>query len=127
MDILVVEDEWLIAEELCDRLRDMQHCPIGPALSCAEALELLKQKQADVAILDTELGHETCQAVLEECVRMGIPVIISSGHDKSHLPDFVRGRVLLPKPHSDYALAEALEEAVTDLDTEHRLDRRSQP
>jgi DNA-binding NtrC family response regulator len=127
VDVLVVEDEWLIAEELCDRLRDMEHCPIGPALSCAEALELLKQKPADVAILDTELGHETCETVFVECVHRGIPVIISSGHDVSHLPDFVRGCVLLPKPHSDYALAEALEAAVTDLDTEHCRDRRPRP
>lgn len=115
MDVLVVEDEWLIAEELCDRLRDMGHRPIGPALSCAQALELVKQERADVAILDTQLGHETCEAVLNECLREGIAVIISSGHDKGHLPAFVGNLTFLPKPHAPPALADALAAAFWDL------------
>jgi len=53
VDVLIVEDEWLIAEELKDQLEDLGHNPIGPALSCSAALELLKAAKPDVAILDT--------------------------------------------------------------------------
>lgn len=115
MDVLIVEDEWLIAQELSDRLTDMGHNPLGPALNCSQALELLRSKRPDVAILDTELGNETCEPVLDQCVREGIPIIISSGHDKDHLPAFVGQRLLIAKPHAPDALAKALADAVRSV------------
>jgi DNA-binding response OmpR family regulator len=112
VDVLIVEDEWLIAEELKDRLLDLGHNPIRPALNCSAALELLRENRPDVAILDTELGNETCEPVLDECVRAGIPIIISSGQDEEHLPAFVGERILIPKPHMPGALAQVLADAV---------------
>lgn len=112
MDVLIVEDEWLIAEELKDQLEDLGHNPIGPALNCSAALELLREVKPDVAILDTELGDETCEVVLHRCVADGIPVIIGSGHDQSHLPAFVGDRILLSKPYSTSAIVGALAAAV---------------
>jgi DNA-binding LytR/AlgR family response regulator len=112
VDVLIVEDEWLIAEELKDRLEDMGHNPIGPALNCSEALELLRHSRPDVAILDTELGDETCEPVLTQCVRDGIPIVISTGHDAAHLPSFIGDRIIITKPNAPDDLAKALMDAV---------------
>jgi CheY-like chemotaxis protein len=112
VDVLIVEDEWLIAEELKDQLQDMGHKPVGTAFNCSQALELLRHSKPDIAILDTQLGSETCEVVLNQCVRDGIPIIISTGHDEAHLPAFVGDQIMVSKPNAPNALAKALAEAV---------------
>jgi DNA-binding response OmpR family regulator len=100
LSVLVVEDEWLIGEDLKDHL-EVAGCEVlGPAPNCAAALEVLWRERPDLAIVDTHLGGETCEAVLEECSNQGIPVIISSGHDEPDLPTFARGFPYLGKPYT---------------------------
>jgi DNA-binding response OmpR family regulator len=41
LNILVLEDEWMIAETLKDYLEDLGHQVLGPAMTCAAALEML--------------------------------------------------------------------------------------
>lgn len=111
MNILVLEDEWLISEVLKEQLEDMGHQVLGPAPTCAAALEVLLRERPDAAILDTQLGSETCEVVLEECQRQGVPVVISSGHAAGSLPPFAMGLPLLPKPYE----AATLQSVVTGL------------
>jgi DNA-binding response OmpR family regulator len=111
MDVLVLEDEWLIAEELKTQIEELGHEVLGPAMTCSAALEILWRKRPDLAVLDTRLGSETCEVVLDECVRQGVPVIISSGHAVTQMPAFAGGLPVLPKPYSMDALADALKGA----------------
>lgn len=97
--VLVVEDEWLIGEDLKAQLEDLGCAVMGPAPSCSAALEAIWSAKPDLAFVDTQLGSETCEAVLEECERQGIPVIIMSGHSASDLPLFCGDRQLLSKPY----------------------------
>ena len=59
MKILIVEDEWLIGEDLKDRLEQLGHEVLGPALNCSAALELIFRTRPDLAVVDTHLGSET--------------------------------------------------------------------
>ena len=54
--ILVVEDEIIIADNLCDTLEELGYETIEPALNYTEALIQIKNEQPDIAILDIELG-----------------------------------------------------------------------
>ena len=86
--ILVVEDEWLIAEELKDQIEQLGQEVLGPAFSCAEALEILRQERPDQATVDTHLGSETCEAVLNELSAQSVSVLICSGHTQGGFLSF---------------------------------------
>jgi DNA-binding LytR/AlgR family response regulator len=53
--ILVVEDEALIAHELCEAIAEMGHVPIGPAVNHSGAVALAEQHVVDLALVDIQL------------------------------------------------------------------------
>ena len=108
MKILIVEDEWLIAEDLKDRLVALGHEVIGPAPDCSSALEVLFRTKPDFAIVDTMLGSETCVVVLDELRAQNVPFIICSGHATEVLPDYARPFRHLSKPYTDEGITAAL-------------------
>lgn len=54
--ILVVEDEIIIADNLCDVIEELGYEALEPALNYTEALEFIQEKKPDLAILDIQLG-----------------------------------------------------------------------
>lgn len=105
--ILIVEDDLAIAADLKAMLEARGHRVIGPASNCSSALELLWREPPDLAFVDTHLGSETCEVVLEECDQQMIPVIIAASPE-SGLPDFCGARRNIVKPLTDHAVHMAL-------------------
>ncbi len=96
-NILVIDDEPLIAMTMGDWLTDLGHSVVGPAGDLDDALTLSEAK-VDAAILDVSLGPRTTEAVAVRLAARGVPFAVASGHDAASLnPVFARGR-LLPKP-----------------------------
>ncbi len=56
--ILVVEDEIIIADDICNTLKELGYQLLEPALNYTEALESLKNDQPDLALLDIQLGGQ---------------------------------------------------------------------
>jgi len=54
--ILVVEDEIIIADNICDILEDLGYEVLEPAISYTEAVERLKEEQPDLVLLDIQLA-----------------------------------------------------------------------
>jgi DNA-binding LytR/AlgR family response regulator len=54
--ILVVEDEIVIADNICLILEDLGYEVLEPAINYEEALETIESEQPDIAILDIQLG-----------------------------------------------------------------------
>lgn len=54
--ILVVEDEFVIATDICNTLEGLGYEMLEPAINYTEALELLESEQPDIAILDIQLA-----------------------------------------------------------------------
>ncbi|PQV48161.1 LytTR family two component transcriptional regulator [Jejuia pallidilutea] len=54
--VLVVEDEIIIADNICDTLEDLGFETIEPAINYTEALALIETKNPDIAILDIQLS-----------------------------------------------------------------------
>ena len=85
LNILVVEDSYLIAAGLTRQLTELGHNVIGPAASVGEALDLLSQHRVDAAILDIALGHQTTsEPVARQLRQLGRPFIFLTGHSANH-------------------------------------------
>jgi CheY-like chemotaxis protein len=108
MIILIVEDEFLIAEDLKNMVEDLGHAVIGPVFNCAAALEAIWNRRPDLAFIDTELGSETCEAVVSECRALDIPMIITSGYPAKELQHYCLGLPYLGKPFGDLDVGSAL-------------------
>lgn len=58
--ILVVEDELIIADNICDALEDLGYEALEPAINYTEALIRIEEEKPDIAILDIQLsGRKT--------------------------------------------------------------------
>ena len=58
--ILVVEDEIIIADNICDALEDLGYEVLEPAINYTEAIERIEESKPDIAILDIQLsGRKT--------------------------------------------------------------------
>lgn len=54
--ILVVEDEMIIADNICDALEELGYEALEPAISYTEAIERIEEELPDIAILDIQLS-----------------------------------------------------------------------
>jgi len=54
--ILVVEDEMIIANNICDNLEALGYHALEPAISYSEAVSRIKEENPDIAILDIQLA-----------------------------------------------------------------------
>lgn len=96
--ILVVEDEVIIALDLCTALERAGFEVVGPAVSAAEALRLLQSDGCDAAVLDVNLGAETSEVVADALQAIGTPYMIVSGHRREHQPSAFQAAPFLEKP-----------------------------
>lgn len=94
--ILVVEDDRLVGQELCDALRKQGLAVFGPAPTTFFATQLLGQRKIDAAVLDTQLHGRTVVAFAETLLRRGVPVIFLRAADA-------------PAPPAAFALCPCLE------------------
>ncbi len=98
--ILVVEDEFLIAMELDMTLRSAGYQVLGPVLNVSAALELLQTERPDAAVLDVNLAGEWVTPVAEMLRAMFVPFILASGYGASdlHAEPALRDAVNVGKP-----------------------------
>ncbi len=54
--ILVVEDELIIADNICDALEDLGYEALEPAINYTEAIATIEEEKPDIAILDIQLS-----------------------------------------------------------------------
>lgn len=98
--ILVVEDEALVAMGLVQTLEQAGYHVLGPASTVAMALALLKQARPDAAVLDVNLAGERVTPVAEVLKAMAIPFVLASGYSATDLTrdEILRTAVNLGKP-----------------------------
>lgn len=109
--VLVVEDELLIALDLCEKLDELGYGVMGPAQSVGKALRLLETGTPDVALLDENLSGNSVTPVAEALRERHIPFFIVSGYDSPQSNDpALAGARRLPKPASMEAIRQALAE-----------------
>lgn len=104
-EILIVEDEFLVAHELEKSIEEGGWRVVGVAHSCAHALQLLANVECDVVLLDISLANgELSTPVAEFLIKRRTPFIVISGYDPSQFPKPFAGAPVLPKPFTAEAV-----------------------
>ncbi len=91
-NVLVVEDEYLLAECLSELLQDQGAVVLGPAGSIESAFSLLSDAQLseglrpDAALLDVNVGGVAIDPVADRLAQLNIPFMFTSGYDRSLAP-----------------------------------------
>jgi DNA-binding response OmpR family regulator len=104
--VLIVEDEFLIALDLEDIIRDARAEVILVA-TADEALKEIDRDTVTLAVLDFNLAKGTSQAVAHRLVRDGIPFIFHTA--LSDLPTAFPSVPVVSKPTTSKDLIAALE------------------
>jgi DNA-binding response OmpR family regulator len=85
--VLVVEDEFLIADELCMVLRDAGAEVIGPVGHMEAALaHAADAEPIDAAVLDLNLAGVAAYPVADMLARRAVPMVFSTGYDAIAIP-----------------------------------------
>ncbi|WP_076068276.1 response regulator [Sphingomonas montana] len=86
--ILVVEDEYLLAQELCAGLAAESAHVIGPAATVKQGEDFLRNtSELDAAILDVNLRGEQVFRLADMLVERKVPFMFTTGYDASIIPD----------------------------------------
>lgn len=108
VQVLVVEDETLLAETLCDLLLNAGCEPVGPAASVAIALHLIEEARIDAAILDVRLVDDVSFSVAYALRARGIPLMFLTVSQRRDLPVDLSDEILIEKPFKAPLLIETV-------------------
>ena len=114
--VLVVEDDYNVAEAFCAILQEAGVEVVGPVATVEAALELAKTRLLDAAILDIALSPGTSAPVARALLSRECHFVFVTGF--SHvdmLPAELRGHRVLVKPVDAAELRAAIHEAVRSV------------
>ena len=99
MRILVVEDEYLLADDLRDALTEAGAQVLGPVPSVGDAQALIaREAEIDAAVLDINLRGEMVFPVADVLSERGVPFAFATGYDEWALPERFAGAPRVEKP-----------------------------
>ena len=104
-DVLIVEDDPIIALDFEDTILGLGVKTVRTAASVARALDLINERPPEFALLDVSLIREKSFAVAERLEALKIPFAFVTGYGTdAKLPAAFAGKPRLPKPYSTDAL-----------------------
>jgi CheY-like chemotaxis protein len=113
-DVLVVEDDPIIALDFEDTLLRFGVKTVRTAGSVARALQFIDERAPDFVLLDIGLVREKSFAVAERLDTLGIPFAFVTGYSTDvALPAALTNKPRLPKPCPSDALEAVLRGAAT--------------
>jgi DNA-binding response OmpR family regulator len=107
--ILIVEDEYFLADDLCRTLTDAGAEVIGPFANVEDATTMIAGgTPIDAAVLDVNLRGDMVFPVADALRERGVPFAFATGYDQEALPDRFVGAPRVEKPFKGYKVAEIL-------------------
>jgi DNA-binding response OmpR family regulator len=94
--VLVVEDEFMIGLDVSQQLASAGYEVVGLATSVPKALRL--EPRCDVAVLDVNIGSETCDPVARKLRESGKPFVVLTGYSPDNLASSFNDATILTKP-----------------------------
>jgi DNA-binding response OmpR family regulator len=98
MRLLVVEDDYLVAADMCSALKRRGAAIMGPAGNLRRSRELIRDQRPDCALLDVNLNGILAFELAAQFQREGVPTIFTTGYDAAFLPETLRSAPCLQKP-----------------------------
>jgi CheY-like chemotaxis protein len=112
LNVLVVEDEGIIAMLLEDMLNELGHNMVAAASSVEDARAQAAKWTIDLAILDVNLGRQSSYPLAQDFRAKGIPFILATGYGAGGLDAEWRDNVVLQKPFEVKALSSAIAQSL---------------
>lgn len=107
--ILLVEDDYIMAQDLAAELQGAGVEVLGPVPDIGSALALLDAGPTpDGAILDINLGGEMIYPLVDTLQDRNIRFVLATGYEAWSIPERYRNLPRLEKPLSLRQIAEAL-------------------
>lgn len=106
--VLVVEDSYLQADDLCSLVVSEAGKVIGPFSTAPAAVEALTLEAPTCALVDIGLVDGPAFDVLDVLLASGIAVVIVSGYDRASLPLDYQHLHFVMKPARGHAVLTAL-------------------
>ncbi|MFO1080100.1 MAG: response regulator [Reyranellaceae bacterium] len=107
--VLVAEDNILLAEVICDFLRECGLEPVGPATTIGDAVAAAQDEPIDGAVLDLRLGRHFCFPACSTLMARRVPFLFLTGYgDLSMIPVELRAVPLICKPFDSAEMKSAL-------------------
>jgi ActR/RegA family two-component response regulator len=104
--ILVVEDDALIARDMAQLITECGCTPVGPVSNVADGLEAVRQTPLAGAVLDVNLGDDRVWAIADLLDKKKVMFILATGYTTTEVPQRFRDRLILHKPlHPDTLVA----------------------
>lgn len=125
-NILIVEDEAILALDLSFVMEDMGASVVGPCHRLRRALEVIGQAPIDGAILDVDLAGEAVFPLADDLMRRHVPIVFHTGrHNSGELVQRYRGAAVCTKPTEPEKVALTLAELISsEIDNRHHFDGR---
>ncbi len=120
--ILVVEDEIIIADSICNALNELGYHSLEPAINYTEAIEIIENEKPDIAILDIQLSGKKSGIDLAKTIRENyhFPFIFLTSNSDSftiNQAKEVSPPAYLIKPFSKEELYSSIEIALHNFST----------
>ena len=111
--ILVIEDEYFLADDICSALKGLGADIIGPAGELARAIEIVNSGQLiDAAVLDVNLQDASIFPVADSLRIRNVPFVFTTGYDRSSIDSRFRDVQLWEKPIDVGAMGRSLGELI---------------
>ena len=107
--VLVVEDEYLLADDIDKELRRRGARVVGPIADLREAEEQISRDGFDVALIDINLRGEQSWAIADELLRDKIPFGFVTGYGQEIVPERFRHTPMWQKPIDASEIAEGIQ------------------
>ncbi len=107
MRVLVVEDQFLVAEDMRRSVVALGGEVIGPFPDLPRARAAIESQPVHLALLDVQLQRGDVFPLVDELKERKVPFILATGYDDWILPPPHREHPRLEKPVSPQALREA--------------------
>jgi CheY-like chemotaxis protein len=123
--VLVVEDEFFIADDLARDFAAMGAEIVGPVGTIDQAMRLLHDELCiDGAVVDIKLGAMMAFPIADELLARNVPVVFATGYDADVLPRRFVGVPRYLKPTRSEQVAAALAKALDRTPSGTRPKRR---
>ena len=107
--ILVVEDEYLLADDLCSALANSDAIIVGPVATVDQAIALVRgTERLNGAVLDVNLRGEPVFPVADELAARQVPFVFSTGYDATAIPERFQHVPRCEKPLNMFQLVKAI-------------------
>jgi CheY-like chemotaxis protein len=114
-DVLIVEDDPIIALGFEDTVVGFGVSVVRTAASVSQALKMIEERAPEFALLDVALVREMSFAIAERLDALKIPYIFVTGYGAdASVPKAFADKPRLPKPCSSEALQTALQRLAGD-------------